>query len=309
MSLRPVTLNVFLASSLLLGGQHAAGVASVQAQPADDRVRELIEQASLRLGQGDPSARRFDLTVDDAVARALDRNLDIAVQRLVPQVFDLNLAEQLAFYRPTLSSTFSSTASTTPVRDAARRRSQRPDRHGAVRLVGGATGAVGRRNARHLVEQHPPGDHQLLLELQSELPEQRERELHSAAPARVRHRPGAPAARGHAGQPGDLRRRPPRDGHQHAGERPRRLLGVRVHGADGRGPAAGAGAGRAARSGQPGTRRDRHARADRHRPGAIRGGRPPPDARAGGAGSPDGGDQPQAADRERNRATSCGPPP
>lgn len=114
MSLRPVTLNVFLASSLLLGGQHAAGVASVQAQPADDRVRELIEQASLRLGQGDPSARRFDLTVDDAVARALDRNLDIAVQRLVPQVFDLNLAEQLAFYRPTLSSNFSSTASTTP---------------------------------------------------------------------------------------------------------------------------------------------------------------------------------------------------
>ena len=114
MSLKQVALNVFLASALLPGGQHGMGAAAVQAQPADDRVRELIEQASLRLGQAGPEARRFDLTVDDAVERALDRNLDIAVQRLVPQVFDLNLAEQLAFYRPTLSSNFSSTSSTSP---------------------------------------------------------------------------------------------------------------------------------------------------------------------------------------------------
>ena len=114
MSLKQATWNVFLAGALLLGGQDGAGMATARAQPPDDRVRELIEQASLRLGQADPNVRRFDLTVDDAVERALDRNLDIAVQRLVPQVFDLNLAEQLAFYRPTLSSNFSSTSSTTP---------------------------------------------------------------------------------------------------------------------------------------------------------------------------------------------------
>ena len=112
--MRHAIVTGFFAGSLLLGGPGSGVVASVQAQQADDRVRELIEQASLRLGQGAPDARRFDLTVDDAVARALDRNLDIAVQRLVPQVFDLNLAEQLAFYRPTLASNFSSTSSTTP---------------------------------------------------------------------------------------------------------------------------------------------------------------------------------------------------
>ena len=114
MSVRQVTVTGFLVGLLLLGGPGSGGVEQVHAQTADDRVRELIEQASLRLGQSAPNAQRFDLTVDDAVARALDRNLDIAVQRIAPQVLDLNLAEQLAFYRPTLSSNFSSTSSTTP---------------------------------------------------------------------------------------------------------------------------------------------------------------------------------------------------
>ncbi|MCY3846350.1 MAG: TolC family protein [Acidobacteria bacterium] len=103
-----------LVGALLLGWPGIGGPGQVHAQTADERVRALIEQASLRLGQATPDARRFDLTVEEAVARALDRNLDIAVQRLVPQVFDLNLAEQLAFYRPTLASNFSSTSSTTP---------------------------------------------------------------------------------------------------------------------------------------------------------------------------------------------------
>ena len=103
-----------LVGALVLGWSGVGGWGQVHAQTADERVRELIEQASLRLGQTAPDARRFDLTVEEAVARALDRNLDIAVQRLVPQVFDLNLAEQLAFYRPTLASNFSSTSSTTP---------------------------------------------------------------------------------------------------------------------------------------------------------------------------------------------------
>ncbi|MCE2513943.1 MAG: TolC family protein, partial [Acidobacteria bacterium] len=113
MFVRQVTRTGVLVGSLLLVGP-GGGVGQVHAQAADDRVRELIEQASLRLGQDAPSAQRFDLTVDEAVARALDRNLDIAVQRIAPQVSDLNLAEQLAFYRPTLSSNFSSTSSTTP---------------------------------------------------------------------------------------------------------------------------------------------------------------------------------------------------
>jgi outer membrane protein len=44
------------------------------------------------------------LTLDDAVKRALDRNLDIAVERLNPQAFDFAIAALSASYRPTLNS-------------------------------------------------------------------------------------------------------------------------------------------------------------------------------------------------------------
>jgi outer membrane protein len=45
------------------------------------------------------------ITLDEAVARALDRNLDIAVERLTPQTFDYSLAGLRATYRPLLSAT------------------------------------------------------------------------------------------------------------------------------------------------------------------------------------------------------------
>ena len=63
-------------------------------------VPRLVRESVEFLRQ--PTAlRRFDLTLDDAIQRALDRNLDIAVERINPQVFDLTLAQQEAFYRPT----------------------------------------------------------------------------------------------------------------------------------------------------------------------------------------------------------------
>lgn len=43
------------------------------------------------------------LTLDEAVKRALDRNLDIAVERLNPQTYDLSLAGLEAAYRPLAS--------------------------------------------------------------------------------------------------------------------------------------------------------------------------------------------------------------
>ncbi|HEX2442708.1 MAG TPA: TolC family protein [Vicinamibacterales bacterium] len=46
----------------------------------------------------------LDLRIDDAVARALERNLDIAVERLNPQTFDFSLAALYATYRPALTS-------------------------------------------------------------------------------------------------------------------------------------------------------------------------------------------------------------
>jgi len=48
-----------------------------------------------------------ELTLDEATARALERNLDIVVERLNPQLQDYNLASLRAIYRPTLTSSFS----------------------------------------------------------------------------------------------------------------------------------------------------------------------------------------------------------
>jgi outer membrane protein TolC len=53
----------------------------------------------------DTTGTRVELTLDDAVMRALDRNLDIAVERLNPQVQDFNIARLRNAYKPTLNST------------------------------------------------------------------------------------------------------------------------------------------------------------------------------------------------------------
>lgn len=47
-----------------------------------------------------------DLSLDEALQRALDRNLDIAVERLNPRTYDHSLAALYATYRPTLVSSF-----------------------------------------------------------------------------------------------------------------------------------------------------------------------------------------------------------
>jgi outer membrane protein TolC len=54
------------------------------------------------------------LTLDDATARALERNLDIAVERLNPHLQDYNIERILASYRPTVTSTFSTRSQTQP---------------------------------------------------------------------------------------------------------------------------------------------------------------------------------------------------
>lgn len=52
-----------------------------------------------------PVVGAIDLTLDDAVALALEHNLEIAVERLNPQTFDLQIAGVRALYRPILTST------------------------------------------------------------------------------------------------------------------------------------------------------------------------------------------------------------
>jgi len=85
-------------------------------EPAKDHVKELIAQAMQQAGQTTPVVQpnqllptagpSVPLSADDAVRRALERNLDIQVQRLEPQLLDLQVASLWATYRPNVTSSF-----------------------------------------------------------------------------------------------------------------------------------------------------------------------------------------------------------
>ena len=89
---------------------------TASAQSSDDALVELALRAAARLSVIQPpgSGPQTDLTLDDAIARALERNLDIAVERLNPQVIDLNLAQALSAYRPMSNAMFQTSSRTTP---------------------------------------------------------------------------------------------------------------------------------------------------------------------------------------------------
>jgi outer membrane protein TolC len=59
-----------------------------------------------------PAGTVVELTLDDSTQRALERNLDIAVERLNPQTYDFALAALDANYKPTLTSNFSTRSQT-----------------------------------------------------------------------------------------------------------------------------------------------------------------------------------------------------
>ncbi|MBI3490937.1 MAG: TolC family protein, partial [Acidobacteria bacterium] len=96
-------------------------------QMSEARIRDLIKQAADRTAKRDSgdapqtaaAAAGADrpivrLTLDDAVKFALDRNLDIAVQRLNPQINDIAIASIRSVYHPSLTSTVFSQSNTTP---------------------------------------------------------------------------------------------------------------------------------------------------------------------------------------------------
>jgi len=77
--------------------RQAARDFAVATSPAPDQTRPAAPTP--------PPGTKVELTLDEATARALERNLDIAVERLNPQTFDLNIARIRAAYRPTATST------------------------------------------------------------------------------------------------------------------------------------------------------------------------------------------------------------
>ena len=112
-------------SSMALTFLGALVALPAQAQDASERARfdELARTAAQQFAAARVEAAADDeqtratapppapgtvveLALDDAVVRALDRNLDIAVERLNPQMFDFSIAALEANYRPTYTSNF-----------------------------------------------------------------------------------------------------------------------------------------------------------------------------------------------------------
>ena len=90
-----------------------------QAKTEQARIDEIVKQAAQQFAAGravegqtkdtqpiTAAGPKVELTLDDAVARALERNIDISVQRLNPELQDLNIARLRNSYKPTANSTF-----------------------------------------------------------------------------------------------------------------------------------------------------------------------------------------------------------
>lgn len=74
--------------------------AAAPAQSGQDRY--VVGQAKPPEVPGSPV---LNMTLEDAIQRALDRNLDLKVQKVNPQIADYQLQQTRAFYRPTFSGT------------------------------------------------------------------------------------------------------------------------------------------------------------------------------------------------------------
>src|SRR5215218_5827645 len=103
----------------------AAAIAAISApagaqQISEARIRELIKQAADRsatettiqppasaTGAARPTVA---MTLDEAVKFALERNLDISVQRLNPEINDIAVASITSVYHPSLTSVVSQSA-------------------------------------------------------------------------------------------------------------------------------------------------------------------------------------------------------
>jgi len=116
--------SIWTVTALLALGSFAGSASPVRAQGISEaRIRELIKEATdpaVRLqtpataqaGANGDNRPAVALTLDDAVKFALDRNLDIAVQRLNPEINDIAYASIKSVYHPSLTSVISTQSTT-----------------------------------------------------------------------------------------------------------------------------------------------------------------------------------------------------
>jgi outer membrane protein TolC len=91
------------ALAAFLSATVASAQATTQATPPSTAAQPLPQ---VKPAVQAPARPVVNLKIDEAVQRALERNLDIAVERLNPQTFDLSLAALEANYRPTFTTSF-----------------------------------------------------------------------------------------------------------------------------------------------------------------------------------------------------------
>ncbi len=124
--MRKIASSALVSAALIVIVAAPAAAQQRTAPEETDRVKALIEEAKTRLAQsgqtpspaqaGTTTGPKIALTADEAVARALERNVTLASQRLTPQTFDYALAATYAFYRPNVNSNVSTASATTLAR-------------------------------------------------------------------------------------------------------------------------------------------------------------------------------------------------
>ena len=109
-------VRAFAFAPLMAGLMIAAAARPTCGQGLDTVAGARVAGAAPRAGQAGQPARRFELTLDDAFQRALEQNLDIAVQRIHPLVQDMQVAAAGAAFLPFASSGFDFNQATAPNR-------------------------------------------------------------------------------------------------------------------------------------------------------------------------------------------------
>ena len=112
----PNRIRSFVFGALLVGLMLEAATRVVHAQTLDTVIGQGVAAVARLTSQAEQPARRFDLTLDAAVQRALERNLDIAVQRIHPLVQDMQIVAANAAFLPFASSGLILDQATTPNR-------------------------------------------------------------------------------------------------------------------------------------------------------------------------------------------------
>ena len=208
------------------------------------------------------------MSIDDAVATALEQNLDLQVQRITPQMRDLDTSVFRANYTPNFTSTVNLVDQTQPPSsllsgNTSQLTNGRSTVDFGVSSLAPWYGAVvpGR------LEQRPDHHQQHLHQLRSPAHLVVQRQLHAAAAAQLQDRRHAPAAADQPEEPGDLGRPAAAVDCDHGAQRAQRLLRPDVCHRQPQRATAVARSGAAVAQRQPRPRRDRHHGAARHRAG------------------------------------------